>query len=140
MVGHLNSHMGMSPKGEPQMHHSLAQSLQQEEEDRYDDDGRECDGEEEGAPGVRGEHPKCTRLSLVPVEDSQKKLALLSWSFVQWRVSVGVLQLLGGGGRGLPHHHRFECWPMLVLRSSAVRQALRNVCCTSHSDATTVNI
>ena len=56
MVGHLNSHMGMSPKGEPQMHHSPAQSLQQEDEDRDDDDGRERDGEEGGEADVQGEN------------------------------------------------------------------------------------
>ena len=61
MVGHLNSHMGMSPKGESQMHHSLAQSLQQEEEDRYDEDhGRDCDGEDGPGADVRGENTKST--------------------------------------------------------------------------------
>ena len=65
MVGHLNPHMGMSPKGDSQMHHSLAQSLQQEEEDQYDDDGRERDGEEGGGLDVRGKNPKSTQLSFV---------------------------------------------------------------------------
>ena len=55
MVSHLNAHLGMSPRGDPQMHHGLAHSLQQEEDDQYDDDGRERDGEEEQQGDVRGE-------------------------------------------------------------------------------------
>lgn len=38
MVRHLNSHMGMSPKGEHHMHHGLPHSLQQEEDERYHDE------------------------------------------------------------------------------------------------------
>ncbi len=46
MVRHLNSHMGMSPKGEHHMHHGLAHSLQQDEDERYHD---EREGEERQA-------------------------------------------------------------------------------------------
>lgn len=56
----------MSPKGEPQMHQSLAQSLQQGDEDQYDDDGCERDGEEGGGPDVRGENLKWSKSRLFP--------------------------------------------------------------------------
>ena len=52
MVSHLN--MGMSPNRDPQMHHGLTQSMQEEDE-QYDDEGAERDGEAEHGADVPGE-------------------------------------------------------------------------------------
>ena len=52
MVSHLN--MGMSPNRDPQMHHGLTQSMQEEDE-QYDDEGAEHDGEAGRDADVPGE-------------------------------------------------------------------------------------
>lgn len=56
MVSHLNAHMGMSPSRDPHMHHGLTQSLQQEDDEQYDEDDRvERDGEAHRDADVPGE-------------------------------------------------------------------------------------
>ena len=54
MTSHLNPQTGLSPSGNPQMHHGLQHSLQQEDDEQYDDDADEPSREEEEGTGEQG--------------------------------------------------------------------------------------
>lgn len=110
MVRHLNSHMGMSPKGDHHMHHGLAHSLQQEEDERYHD---ERDGEEREA-NLRGGNSHATQVCYL--RDTTMFLAVVvvhctsHGSMPAWRGFIlNILPLL----------HLL----MLALRSIATRQS-----------------